>query len=146
VDGFGITEHSPITNLIARGNIRRWANAFENEMLHNESMDDSEEKNGGPNHLGAWMRHRRMKGAKLAELLDTTPSVISELLNSKTQLSAKWLRRIAPHLDTTPGMLLDHDPRDLDADIVEIWAEADKRQKRQLTDIAKTIVGTGTNG
>jgi hypothetical protein len=61
-------------------------------------------------------------------------------------LSAKWLRKLADALDTTPGMILDHDPGDLDSDILDIWATASTRQKRQISEIAKTLLRDGTNG
>jgi len=94
------------------------------------------------------MLYRKVKGAELAERLggNVTPGMISDLANSKRALSAKWLRRLAPALDTTPGMLLDHDPNELPSDIMEIWGSASDAQKRQLVDLAKVIVRDGTNG
>lgn len=109
-------------------------------------MGDAEDKNGGANHLRAWRIYRKMKGAELASALDITPGMVSDLENSKRALSAKWLRRLAPVLQTTPGMLLDHDPNDLSSDILEIWAQAGEREKRQLVDIARTLVRSGTDG
>ena len=108
-------------------------------------MDD-QDKNGGPNHLKAWMAFRGIKGADLAKLLDITPGMVSDLANSNRALSAKWLRRLAPHLDTTPGLLLDHDPHDLDSDIIEIWVNASSRERRQIANLAKALVRDGTNG
>lgn len=66
-------------------------------------------------------------------------------------LSLKWLRRLAPALDTNVGMLAQYDPNDLDDDMIEIWATASNRERKQLLDIAKTIVRadekkTGTDG
>lgn len=72
--------------------------------------------------------------------------MIQYLETGERGLSAKWLRRLAPALDTTPGMILDHDPDELDADILDIWAHAGNREKRQLADIAKALVRTGTAG
>jgi plasmid maintenance system antidote protein VapI len=87
-----------------------------------------------------------VKGAALAEALEITPGMVSDLANSKRALSAKWLRRLAPALKTTPGLLLDHDPHDLDRDIIEMWVNADAVQRRQLKEVAKALVRTGTNG
>lgn len=112
-------------------------------------MIDDDDKNGGPNHLRAWMTFRKVKGNALAEALggNVTPGMVSELASSKRALSAKWLRRIAPLLRTTPGLLLDHDPHELDSDIIEIWVAAGLREKQQIAGAAKAIVGqTGTNG
>lgn len=111
-------------------------------------MDEADEKNGGPNHLRAWMRYRKVTGQRLAAELggNVTPGMVSDLANSKRALSAKWLRRIAPILNTTPGMLLDHDPHDLDNDLLEIWGHADPAERRRLVDVARALVRTGTEG
>jgi plasmid maintenance system antidote protein VapI len=112
-------------------------------------MAESTDKNGGPNYLRAWMEYRGIKGVDLAEALggNVTPGMVSDLVNSNRALSAKWLRRIAPHLDTTPGMLLDHDPNELDRDIVSLWSHASSRERRQLLDLARVVVNdrTGTD-
>lgn len=104
------------------------------------------DKNGGPNYLRAWRTFRKLTLDQLAERVGTNANMIGYLESGERGLSAKWLRRLAPALKTTPGFLLDHDPHDLPADMLEIWGEADERQKRQITEIAKTIVKTGTDG
>lgn len=88
------------------------------------------------------MEYRKVKGIDLAKALggNVTPGMVSDLANSKRALSAKWLRRIAPLLRTTPGMLLDHDPRLLDDAIMEIWINASSDQQRQLVDLARVVV------
>lgn len=103
------------------------------------------DKNGGPNYLRAWRVFRGLTQEQLADRVDTNPNMIGYLESGERGLSAKWLRRLAPALDTTPGMILDHDPSTLDSDIIDIWAHAGSREKRQLADIAKTILRTGTN-
>jgi transcriptional regulator with XRE-family HTH domain len=109
-------------------------------------MDDADDKNGGPNHLRAWRIFRKMNGADLAKALEITPGMVSDLENSKRGLSAKWLRRLAPVLKTTPGLLLDHDPRSLDSDVLEIWIAAGLREREQIVGAARAIVRTGTGG
>lgn len=103
------------------------------------------DKNGGPNFLREWRQFRKLTQEQLAERVGTNANMIGYLESGERGLSAKWLRKLAPALETTPGMLLDHDPNQLDSDIIDIWAHADRRQQRQLTDIAKTIVKTGTH-
>lgn len=102
-------------------------------------------KNGGPNYLRAWREFRNLTQEKLAEMVGTNANMIGYLENGDRGLSAKWLRRLAPALDTTPGMILDHNPNELDSDILAIWAGGDNRQKRQLSEIAKALVRTGTD-
>lgn len=146
--GCVMRDYSQIANVCASREIRRIVNDLSDPISHNANMDDAEDKNGGPNHLRAWMRYRNVKGAELAAKLggNVTPGMVSDLANSKRALSAKWLRRIAPLLDTTPGMLLDHDPTELPADIVEIWLSASDKERRQLVNLAQAIVRTGTDG
>lgn len=103
------------------------------------------DKNAGPNHLRAWREHRKLTQEQLAEKVATTGSVIAMLEAGERGLSAKWLRKLAPALETTPGHLLDHNPSEMDADVFDIWMHADNRQRRQIADIAKTIVRTGTH-
>lgn len=80
-----------------------------------------------------------MSQPELADAIGTSHQVIGYLERGRTQLSAKWLRKLAPALKTTPGMLLDHDPRDLDRDLLEIWTDATDTERRQITDIAETL-------
>lgn len=103
-------------------------------------MAEDDDKNGGVNHLKAWMQFRRIKGVDLADKVGVTPGMISDLANSNRALTAKWLRRLAPALDTTPGLLLDHDPHDLDSDIIDIWVNATSAERRQLKDVAQALV------
>lgn len=100
----------------------------------------NDEKNGGPNHLRAWREHRKLSQGELADLVNSTQSQIAHLENGERALSAKWLRKLADALKTTPGHLLDHDPRSLPSDIVEIWLDATVEQRRQLVDMANVIV------
>ena len=106
---------------------------------------DEQEQNGGPNHLRAWREFRDMSQERLAEMSGTSHQVIGYLERGRTQLSAKWLRRLAPPLETTPGMLLDHDPHDLDRDLIDLWLNAPELERRQIVSIARTIVRTGTD-
>lgn len=141
-----IRDYSHIANICASVDIRKSENDPILHGSHNAAMDDDDDKNGGPNHLRAWMKFRKVKGAKMAEALDITPGMVSDLANSKRALSAKWLRRLAPALNTTPGLLLDHDPHDLDRDVIEMWVNADAAQRRTLKDVAQALIRTGTNG
>lgn len=86
-----------------------------------------------------------MTQAELAEKVGTNQNMIGYLESGDRPLSAKWLRRLAPYLKTTPGHLLDHDPQTLPTDILDIWTAADPRERRQIADLARAIVRTGTD-
>lgn len=140
--------HAPLSQNVSAG-----ASGFCHKMMvegvfpdaHSREMDD-QAKNGGPNHLREWRTFRNMTQEQLAKAIGTAPNVIQYLETGERGLSAKWLRKLAPALDTTPGLLLDHDPNELPTDIMEIWGSADARAKRQISDIAKALVRTGTEG
>lgn len=102
-------------------------------------MIERMEKRSG-NNLRAWREHRKMSQTELAEAVDTTQGQIAHLETGRSQLSEKWLRKLADALRTTPGHLLDHDPNDLPTDILEIWLDATEEERRQLSDMARIIV------
>lgn len=101
------------------------------------------DKNAGPNHLKAWREFRKLSQEELADRVDTTASQISMLENGERGLSAKWLRKLAPALDTTPGHLLEHDPGELPTDVLDIWAHISKRDRATALRILETFK-TGT--
>ena len=117
------------------------AKAQVHSLLHNAGMD----KNAGPNHLKAWREFRKMSQEELAALVETTASQISMLESGERGLSAKWLRKLAPVLKTTPGHLLDHDPNTIDNDVFDIWVSIDKRDREQALRVLRTFK-TGTKG
>lgn len=135
---------SQIVTLDASPNIHRLCGERRFTICDTAGMADAD-KNGGPNFLKAWREFRKLTQQELADRVDTNANMIGYLESGERGLSAKWLRRLAPALDTTPGMLLDHDPAELDSDVIDIWAHADRRQKSQISEIAKTIVRTGTS-
>jgi transcriptional regulator with XRE-family HTH domain len=113
----------------------------ETALLHNAQVD----KNGGPNFLKAWREHREMSQEQLAEKVGTTASVISMLEAGERGLSAKWLRKPAPALKTTPGHLLEHDPQELPTDVLDIWAAIDKRDRATAIRVLESFNRTGTH-
>lgn len=109
-------------------------------LLHTADVD----KNGGPNYLQAWREYRKLTQEQLAEKVDTTASVISMLEAGERGLSAKWLRRLAPALDTTPGHLLEHDPNAMPTDVLDIWSHIDKRDRATAIRVLESFSKTGT--
>lgn len=112
------------------------AKAQFSELLHNESMDDFDScDTDAGNLLQAWREHRGLTQEDLAEKVGTYSGQISLLENGKRQLSVKWLHRLADALDITPGWLLDHHPKDLSADILDIWGRIPDSQKSIARDV-----------
>lgn len=114
-------------------------------FLHNARMakgaDDRED-----NHLRAWREFRHMTQEELADACETTGSVISLLESGSRKLSPKWLRKLAPVLDTTPGYLLDHDPNNLPTGVLDVWASIPDENKAQALAVLETFKRTGTEG
>lgn len=112
------------------------------EFSHNAIMS-KDDKNGGPNHLKAWREYRRLSQEQLGERVGTTASVISLLETGERGLSAKWLRRFAPALGITPGLLLDHDPNDLPTSILDAWAGVPEENREQALRVLETFRKAG---
>lgn len=140
--GVSIPPTLQIAKVIASLNYCSLREAFLRDSLQNERMEDS--KNGGPVYLRAWREYRRMTQDQLADAVGTTAAVISLLESGDRALSAKWLRRLAPALKTTPGHLLEHDPNDLPADVIDIWGAIEEREKPRALRVLESFK-TGTN-
>jgi transcriptional regulator with XRE-family HTH domain len=98
-----------------------------------------------PHFLREWRKFRRMTQDELADAVGTSKSVISDLERGQLQLSPKWLRRLAPILQTQPGYILDHSPEDLDTDIIDIWAHIPDSEKATARRVLESFRRTGTN-
>ena len=105
---------------------------------HNVSMADAQS-----GHLREWRTFRGFSQEKLAEELGTSVGQVSMLENGKRGLTLKWLERIAPILDTTPGRILDTDPTEMGAEIIDIWDHIPMERREQAKDILKTFATGG---
>lgn len=104
------------------------------------------DKNGGRNYLQAWREFHRLTREELAEKVGTTGAVIWHLEEGQRGLSAKWLRRLAPALKTTPGFLLDYDPHDLPTEMLERWVLIPDDDKPKALAVLEAFARTGTDG
>lgn len=98
-----------------------------------------------PHFLREWRKFRRMTQQEVADQIGTSKTVISEMERGNLQLSPKWLLRIAPVLRTQAGYIIDHDPEELDSDIIDIWGKIDERDREQAARVLRSFVRTGTN-
>jgi len=73
-----------------------------------------------PNNLRAWREFRGLTAGELAKKAGTTAQIITDLETGAVELSAKWLRTLAPALSTTPGFLLDIDPNETDPAFLDV--------------------------
>jgi transcriptional regulator with XRE-family HTH domain len=95
------------------------------------------------NHLRAWRERARLSQEQLAEAVGTTGAVISLLESGDRGLSAKWLRRLAPVLGTTPGFLLDYQPDDIDPAFLDVAREIPADQKDQALRVLRSFRKAG---
>lgn len=86
-----------------------------------------------------------MTQQELADAVDTSKTVISDIERGRLQLSPKWARKLAPVLKTQPGYLLDHDPNELDNDIIELWSHIADKDREQAARVLRSFVKTGTH-
>ena len=108
-------------------------------------VDESQEKNGGPNYLRAWRTKRKLTQEQLADKVGTSANMIQYLESGERGLSLKWLRRLAPALDTTDGnLLLDPATMNMEAHDYFVGGKLTDEQLRQLVAIAQVMEKTGT--
>jgi transcriptional regulator with XRE-family HTH domain len=89
-----------------------------------------------PRHyLREWRQYREMTLEQLAEAVGTTKGVISELELSKKGLSLKWLYRLAPALQTSPGMIVDYHPEMVDHEAMAAFLSLGGEEKNQVLKI-----------
>lgn len=86
-----------------------------------------------------------MTQEQLAEAIDSSKATIGHLENGQRRLSDKWLRKLAPVLETTPGYLLEHDPNDLPTDMLDVWSEIPEVDRPRALEVLKAF-RTGTRG
>lgn len=107
----------------------------------------ADDKNGGPNYLRQWREYRRMTQEQLAGACEppTTGSVISLLEEGERGLSLKWLRRLAPALNTRPGWLADVNPLEADTLTLELVEAIPDELRDQVQAILRTFLKDGTS-
>jgi len=90
-----------------------------------------------------WRRHRNLTLEQLAGRLDMSASHFSMLERGQRGYTQETLEAIAEALQTDAASLIMRNPQDNDA-IWSIWDHAKQAERQMITDIARTIVKTGT--
>lgn len=90
-----------------------------------------------------WRKHRKLTLERLAEAVDMTPSHLSMLERRERGYTQETLEKIAAALKTDVGSLLTRDPGQSD-ELEEVLKDAKPGQRRQIIEIAKTLLKTGT--
>jgi transcriptional regulator with XRE-family HTH domain len=116
--------------------------AFAGEVSHNGAMATSPRK-FRRTYIRQWRQHRGLTLEKLAGRMDMTPSHMSMLERGQRGYTQETLEAVAAALQTDVASLLMRDPTDPDA-IWTIWDQAKPGQRKQIVEIARTLVKTGT--
>lgn len=103
--------------------------------LHTLAMAKDRPKN----HLRAWRKFRRMTQEQLAEAIGTSKAVIGHLETGRSGLSDKWLSKLAPALNTSPGHLLEHDPEALPTDVLDVWRDVPEDRRQEGLDMLRIL-------
>lgn len=93
--------------------------------------------------LRAWRNHRTLTQEKLADRAGITQGMISQLENGQSDYTGELLKVLADALMCEPVDLLIRDPSQPEA-IWTIWDQAKPAQRRQIVEVAKTLLRTGT--
>lgn len=88
-----------------------------------------------------WRQARHLTLEQLAARLDMTASHLSMLERGERGYAQETLEKIADALQTDPASLLMRNPQDTDA-IWSVWEQAKPGQRRQIVEIAKTLLKT----
>jgi transcriptional regulator with XRE-family HTH domain len=90
-----------------------------------------------------WRQFRNLTLEQLADRLDMTASHLSMLERGQRGYAQDTLEAIANALQTDAASLLVRDPSDPEA-IWSVWEQAKPGERRQIVEIAKTLIRTGT--
>jgi len=100
-------------------------------------------KHRRPTFIRAWREFRGLTQEQLADRLSTTKANISRIENLRQGYTQDFLEACADALRTDPASLIMRDPSE-PAGIWSIWEHAKPGQRRQITEIARTLTKTGT--
>lgn len=96
-------------------------------------------KDAPRHYLKEWRELREFTQQSLADAVGTSKSVISELESNKKGLSHKWLARLAPPLQTTPGALLDYHPDSVDLEMLDHFLAYDGDNRQSALRVLKAL-------
>lgn len=91
-----------------------------------------------------WRQHRSLTLEQLADRMDMTSSHLSMLERGQRGYTQETLEALAHALQTDPASLLMRDPSDPEA-IWSVWENARPGERRQIVEIAKALIRTGTD-
>lgn len=96
-----------------------------------------------PLFLRQWRKHRGLTQEVLADRAGITQGMVSQLENNESDYTGGLLLVLSDALQCDPVDLIIRDPSDSES-LWTIWDQAKPGQRRQITEVAKTLIKTGT--
>lgn len=96
-----------------------------------------------PNFIRAWRQAKHMSLEQLAARVPMDKGNLSKVERSLLPYNQEMLERLAEALGTEPASLLMRDPSS-PTPIWSIWDRASPGQRRQIEEVAATLLRTGT--
>lgn len=97
----------------------------------------------GRHFIREWRKHRGLTQEPLAERIGITKAQLSRIENGKQGYNQGTLEALANALQTDAASLIMRDPLSPEA-IWTIWDQAKPAQRRQIEEVAKALLKTGT--
>lgn len=94
--------------------------------------------------LREWRKHRHYSLEQLAEMIGTTHATLSRIERGLLPYNQAFLERAAEMLTCEPADILVRNPQDPEG-IWSVWDRAKPGERRQIVEIAKTLLRTGTS-
>lgn len=91
-----------------------------------------------------WRVFRKLTQEQLAERIGMTPGNLSLIERGLQNYTQETLEGLADALECSPADLLARHPSDPDG-IWEVWDKANPRERRQIVEVARAILKTGTD-
>lgn len=101
-------------------------------------------KKASPTFIRAWRQFRKMTLQQVADKVGLTAGAISQLERGDVSYTQGTLEALAGVYDCLPAELLMRDPKESEF-IWVAWNTADPMVKRQLVEIAKTLIKSQGN-
>lgn len=98
----------------------------------------------GRHHIREWREYRELTQQQLADRLETSKTTIWRIENYEQPYTQDFLEACAEALATDPASLIMRNPKE--DHIWSIWEQAKPGQKKQIVEVARTLMGFGKTG
>lgn len=133
--GFGHTRTLQIVETVRKRNLYSLCKDTRRPPLQNVGMIGPKY----PNKLAAWREMRGLTQAELADEVGCSAATVGHWETGRSRLTDKWLPRLAEVLKTSAGYILETDPNDVPADVLEVWSDIPEDRRPQALAVLKAF-------